>query len=292
MIKRFLVTAIMVAIAATLVVLRYQYHLDNPWTRDALVRAHIIQITPRVTGPVIALHIDDNSRVEEGQLLFEIDPVPYETALAKAEANLLQAQAALDKTENENNRAIQLERREPGTISTLQLNNYANAVEAADANVKAAEAALREAKLNLEYTKVYAAADGFITNLTLREGAQVVANQPVVALIDEDSFWVEGFFKETDLAGIDIGDAAVVTLMSHPDLPMEARVETIGFGIAQQDGSTGAFLLPNVNPNFQWIRLAQRVPIKVKLDQVPTSLQLRVGTSASIQIQKSVTAED
>ncbi len=292
MIKRFLVTAVVVAIAVTLVLMRYQYHLNNPWTRDALVRAHIIQITPRVTGPVIKLHIDDNSRVEQGQLLFEIDPVPYETALAKAEANRLQAEAALDKTENENNRAKQLERREPGTISTLQLNNYANAVEAAAANVKAAEAALREAKLNLGYTKVYAAADGFITNLTLREGAQVVANQPVVALIDEDSFWIEGFFKETDLGGIDIGDAAVVTLMSYPDTPLAARVDTIGFGIAQQDGSTGSFLLPNVNPNFQWIRLAQRVPIKVKLTQVPPSLQLRVGTSASIQIRKNKNAEE
>ncbi|MBY6095534.1 HlyD family secretion protein [Ferrimonas balearica] len=288
MMKRYLFTGLVVVIAVTMVALRYQHHLDNPWTRDALVRAHIIQITPRVTGPLSAVHIDDNSRVEKGQLLFEVDPVPYQTALAKAEANRLQAKAALDKASNENRRSQQLERRQPGTVSTLQLNNYQNAVDAAHANLKAAEAAAHEAELNLEYTRIHAAKSGFITNLNLHEGTQVVANQPMVALIDEASFWVEGFFKETDLHGITIGDRATVTLMGFPEQPLVGQVTSIGYGIAQNDGSTGAFLLPNVNPNFQWIRLAQRVPVKVQLNALPDTIQLRVGTTASVQIEKSL----
>ncbi|MBY5992877.1 HlyD family secretion protein [Ferrimonas balearica] len=282
-----MLTGLVVATAVTLVTLRYQHHLDNPWTRDGLVRAQIIQITPRVTGPLSQVHIEDNAQVERGQLLFEIDPVPYQTALAKADAGLLQAQAALDKARNENDRAVRLERRQPGTVSVLELNNHQNAVDSAAANVKAAEAAAHEAALNLEYTRIHAAHDGFITNLNLHEGTQAVANQPMVALIDQDSFWIEGFFKETDLHGIAIGDSATVTLMGFPDRPLPGRVTSIGYGIAQSDGSTGAFLLPNVNPNFQWIRLAQRVPVKVALAELPEGIQLRVGTTASVQIEKS-----
>ncbi|SHH21315.1 HlyD family secretion protein [Ferrimonas marina] len=285
---RFLVTGCIIALAVALVGQRYHHHLDNPWTRDGLVRAHIIQVTPRVTGPLKRVHIEDNSQVAEGQLLFEVDPVPYETALAKAEAGLLQAKAALEKAVNENNRSKRLEQREPNSISTLQLNNYQNAVDVAEANVKAAEAGVREAQLNLEYTKIYAAADGFITNLNLHEGTQVVANQPMVALIDQNSFWVDGFFKETDLNGVAVGDRAEVTLMGYSDHTLTGEVTSIGYGIAQSDGSTGAFLLPNVNPNFQWIRLAQRVPVKVTLDSLPQEIQLRVGTTASVQLSKSV----
>ncbi|MDF5356551.1 HlyD family secretion protein, partial [Vibrio parahaemolyticus] len=159
-------------------------------------------------------------------------------------------------------------------------------VETAVANVELAKANVEEAKLNLDYTKVYAPTNGYITNLNLRVGSQVVANSPVVALIDEDSFWIEGYFKETDLVGVNPEDIAYVTLMMHNDVQLKGEIKSIGYGIAKQDGSTGNDLLPNVNPNFQWIRLAQRIPIKVKLDELPDDLQLRVGMTASIKIIK------
>lgn len=168
----------------------------------------------------------------------------------------------------------------------LTLNNLNNAVETNAANVALAKANVEEAHLNLKYTKVYAPTNGFITNLNLREGSQVVANTPVVALIDEDSFWIEGYFKETDLVNVAPNDKAIVTLMMHNDVQLKGHIKSIGFGIATQDGSTGNNLLPNVNPNFQWIRLAQRIPIKVVLDNVPEDLQLRVGMTASIKIIK------
>ncbi|MFA0661340.1 HlyD family secretion protein [Vibrio splendidus] len=286
MIKRYLITLLLVVAASSVVYNYYQSYSSNPWTRDGQVSAYIVSITPRVTGQVTKVHIEDNSQVAKGDLLFEIDPSIYQAAYNKALATQKQARALLAKAKNEEQRALNLEKRTPGALPVLTLNNLNNAVETNAANVALAKANVEEAHLNLKYTKVYAPTNGFITNLNLRQGSQVVANRPVVALIDEDSFWIEGYFKETDLVNVSPNDKALVTLMMHNNTQLEGHIKSIGFGIATQDGSTGNDLLPNVNPNFQWIRLAQRIPIKVVLDNVPEDLQLRVGMTASIKIIK------
>ncbi|MCF7484840.1 HlyD family secretion protein [Vibrio sp. A2-1] len=286
MIKRYLITLLLVVTASSVAYNYYQSYSSNPWTRDGQVSAYIVSITPRVTGQVTKVHIEDNSQVVKGDLLFEIDPSIYQAAYNKALATQKQARALLAKAKNEEQRALNLEKRTPGALPVLTLNNLNNAVETNAANVALAKASVEEAHLNLKYTKVYAPTNGFITNLNLREGSQVVANTPVVALIDEDSFWIEGYFKETDLVNVAPNDKAIVTLMMHNDVQLKGHIKSIGFGIATQDGSTGNDLLPNVNPNFQWIRLAQRIPIKVVLDNVPEDLQLRVGMTASIKIIK------
>ncbi|NOJ09272.1 HlyD family secretion protein [Vibrio splendidus] len=286
MIKRYLITLLLVVAASSVVYSYYQSYSSNPWTRDGQVSAYIVSITPRVTGQVTKVHIEDNSQVVKGDLLFEIDPSIYQAAYNKALATQKQARALLAKAKNEEQRALNLEKRTPGALPVLTLNNLNNAVETNAANVALAKANVEEAHLNLKYTKVYAPTNGFITNLNLREGSQVVANTPVVALIDEDSFWIEGYFKETDLVNVAPNDKAIVTLMMHNDVQLKGHIKSIGFGIATQDGSTGNDLLPNVNPNFQWIRLAQRIPTKVVLDNVPEDLQLRVGMTASIKIIK------
>ncbi|MFA0157593.1 HlyD family secretion protein [Vibrio sp. 10N.261.46.A3] len=286
MIKRYLITLLLVIAASSVVYSYYQSYSSNPWTRDGQVSAYIVSITPRVTGQVTKVHIEDNSQVAKGDLLFEIDPSIYQAAYNKALATQKQARALLAKAKNEEQRALNLEKRTPGAMPVLTLNNLNNAVETNAANVALAKANVEEAHLNLEYTKVYAPTNGYITNLNLREGSQVVANTPVVALIDEDSFWIEGYFKETDLVNVDPNDKALVTLMMHNNIQLEGHIKSIGFGIATQDGSTGNDLLPNVNPNFQWIRLAQRIPVKVELDNVPEDLQLRVGMTASLKIIK------
>ncbi|PTO95080.1 efflux transporter periplasmic adaptor subunit [Vibrio sp. 10N.286.48.B8] len=286
MIKRYLITLLLVVAASSVVYSYYQSYSSTPWTRDGQISAYIVSITPRVTGQVTKLHIEDNSQVAKGDLLFEIDPSIYQAAYNKALAAQKQARALLAKAKNEEQRALNLEKRTPGAMPVLTLNNLNNAVETNAANVALAKANVEEAHLNLEYTKVYAPTNGYITNLNLREGSQVVANTPVVALIDEDSFWIEGYFKETDLVNVGPNDKAVVTLMMHNDIQLEGHIKSIGFGIATQDGSTGNDLLPNVTPNFQWIRLAQRIPIKVELDNVPEDLQLRVGMTASLKIIK------
>ncbi|AEX24958.1 MULTISPECIES: HlyD family secretion protein [unclassified Vibrio] len=287
MIKRYFITLLLLCTAGTVFYSYYQTYENNPWTRDGQVSAYIVSITPRVTGQVTDIYVTDNSKVKKGDLLFEIDPSIYQATYNKALASQKQAVALLSKAKNEEQRALKLQKRTPGAVPVLTLNNLSNAVETAMANVELAKATVEEAHLNLDFTKVYAPTDGYITNLNLRVGSQVVANSPVVALIDENSFWIEGYFKETDLVGVDPQDKAYVTLLMHDDVVLKGKIKSIGYGIAKQDGSTGNDLLPNVNPNFQWIRLAQRIPIKVTLDKIPENLQLRVGMTASVKIIKN-----
>ncbi|OEF81253.1 HlyD family secretion protein [Vibrio breoganii] len=283
---RYFTTLFFVVAASFVGYSLYATYDANPWTRDGQVRAYIIEVTPRVTGQVTHVLIDDNSHVNKGDLLFEIDQSVYQAALNKALASKKQSAAMLKKARDEYRRSANLEKRAPGSVPVLTLNNLNNAVETAKANLEVMQAAIEEAELNLEFTKVYAPTDGYITNLQLREGSQVTANTPVVALIDEHSFWIEGFFKETDLEGVDVGDAGLVTLLSKSDHLMQGKITSIGYGISMQDGSTGNGLLPVVNPNFEWIRLAQRIPVKIKLTNVPDDLQLRIGMTASVKIIK------
>ena len=154
----------------------------------------------------------------------------------------------------------------------------------ANPRLRRAEADLELAQLNLDFTKVLAPVDGYITNLQSRVGDSAVANQAIVAVIDPDSFYVEAFFRETFVGNFQNGDRAVVTLMSYPDTPLQGRVESIGWGIAQQNGSTGFQLLPTVKPTFEWIRLAQRIPVMVRIEKLPDNIKLRAGTTASVVV--------
>jgi multidrug resistance efflux pump len=150
--------------------------------------------------------------------------------------------------------------------------------------LRSSQAKAREAELNLEFTQVRASVDGYVTNLNLRLGSQAVADQAALALVDVNSFWIHGFFRENYIGPIRLGDRAVVTLMTYPDTPLEGRVESLGWGIAQDDGSVGENLLPSISPTFEWIRLAQRVPVRVRLLEVPDEVKLRVGTTASVLV--------
>jgi len=195
----------------------------------------------------------------------------YEVTLAKVnqvKSVLLEAQAASMQAQAELAR-VKAELGAPGDKNP---------------QLRAAKATLEEAKLNYEFTKVKAPVDGYVTNLNLRLGSQAVANQPALALVDVKSYWIVGFFQETQVKDIKPGDKAVVTLMSYPDAPLAGRVDSIGWGIAQSDGATGQDLLPNINPTFEWIRLAQRLPVRVHLDGVPEGVALRVGATASVLV--------
>jgi multidrug resistance efflux pump len=158
-----------------------------------------------------------------------------------------------------------------------------------NASLRAAKAAAEQAVLNLEFTKVKAPVDGYITNISLQIGSQAVANQPALALVDNNSYWIQGFFRENTVGDIRPGNKAIITLMTYPDTPLEGVVNSLGWGIAQQDGSTGEQLLPTISPTFAWIRLAQRVPVRIHLADVPDGIELRVGTTASVLV---MTGED
>ena len=192
-----------------------------------------------------------------------------------ADAGLLQARASLTQSE------------------AMLAESRANLGALGDSNpqVRSALAALRQAELDLEFTRVRAPVDGYVTNLNLRRGSQTVTNQPALALVDVASYWISGFFKENTIGDIRPGDKAVVTLMTYPDDPLSGYVDSIGWGIAQQDGATGFELLPTINPTFEWIRLAQRVPIRIHLTDVPEGVELRVGTTSSVLVMTG-TAED
>jgi multidrug resistance efflux pump len=353
--QRVLLTAIIVLVAVATLLFKYWDYARNPWTRDGQVRANVIQIAPRVSGPIVNLTIGNNQFVKTGDLLFEIDPRTFAASLEQARAQLdetdnsyqalfeevesakasvvvarhsiTQAEATIkakdaeiekDKAELERQKVllpqkatsqksvqrakatyeVSIEERKAAVASAGQsqaslaqaqanlAKARANLGAAGNANpqIRSSKAAVRQAELNLEFTRVLAPADGYITNLNLMLGSQAVANQPALALVDVNSYWVQGFFKETAVANIRPGNQAVVTLMTYPDTPLEGRVTSLGWGIAQQDGSTGSDLLPNVSPTFEWIRLAQRVPVLIQLDNVPDDIALRVGTTASVQV--------
>lgn len=349
------VTGAIVLVAATAVFLKYRDYLENPWTRDAQVRANVIEIAPRVSAPIVNLAIIDNQFVKQGDLLFELDPrtfqaaydqtvaklastvdelvsldrqveaarasvEQYESLISQAEARLQSAKAQLDEDMRQFERyrvLVEDDRIPEARFDVIRKNrdvSAANVLSAEGALLQAraariqAQAALdatiasrgalgednaqlRQAKatvtsalLDLEFTKVYAPLEGFISNLQIRLGSQAVANEPILALIDSNSFWIEAYFRETLVSRISPGDRAAITLMGYPDTVIEGTVQSIGRGIAQDDGSSGTNLLPNVNPTFEWIRLAQRLPVRIEIGSLPAGVNLSVGTTASVLV--------
>ena len=278
----YLITITAVAIAGLILYEMFQDYLLNPWTRDGQVQGQIIQITSRVSGPIVTIPIVDNQFVNKGDLLFKIDPRTFAAEVAEAKATLVQAKAATAEAKDKAQRGRDLYKKDQGAVSELSLVEKVNELRQAEAAVQVAQADLHSAELDLEFTEVRAPLEGYVTNLNLQIGSQTVENQPALALVDISSYYVYGFFKETQIENIKPGDKAVVKLMSYPDKPLDGLVDSIGWGIAQQDGTTGADLLPSINPSFDWIRLAQRIPVRVHLTRVPEGVELRLGTTATV----------
>jgi multidrug resistance efflux pump len=257
----------------------WRHYEVEPWTRDGRVKAYVVQVAPDVTGQVTKVYVHDNQHVAAGAPLFEIDRARFELALRQSEAQVVAAQAALAQAQRESKRNTQLddlvsqETREQGQTRTDQ----------ARAALAQAEVNRDTAKLNLERSHVVSAVDGIVTNLDLREGAYATAAHPVMALVDRTTFYVEGYFEETKLPGIQVGDKVEVTLMgTRQALP--GHVESFAEGIADRDRSTSANMLPNVNPTFNWVRLAQRIPVRIALDPLPASVRLVAGQTATVKV--------
>jgi multidrug resistance efflux pump len=257
----------------------WRHYEVDPWTRDGRVKAYVVQVAPDVTGPVTKVYVHDNQEVKAGEALFEIDVARFELALRQAEATVQAAQAALAQAVRESTRNSQLtdlvsqETREQGQTRTDQ----------ARAALAQAQVNRDTAKLNLERTRVVSTVDGFVTNLDLRVGGYATASRPVMAVVDRHSFYVEGYFEETKLPRIHLGDPVRVALMGSKQA-LSGHVESFAEGIADRDRSTGANLLPNVNPTFNWVRLAQRIPVRVAIDAVPADVRLVAGQTATVQV--------
>ena len=277
-IVRFLVTLGVVA-AAVFAGLRLWDHYElEPWTRDGRVRANVVQIAPDVSGLVTAVPVQDNQSVAAGTLLFAVDRARYTLALRQAEAALLSTKVALGQAQRENARNADL-----GNLISQELREQTSTrVEAAQANVAQATVALDAARLNLDRAEVRAPTDGLVTNLDMRTGSYAQAGRAALALVDAKSFYVEGYFEETKLARIHVGDRVRVTPMGG--VALQGTVESIAAGIADRDRSTGTNLLPSVNPTFNWVRLAQRIPVRVKLDPLATGTRLVAGETVTVQV--------
>ena len=283
---KILLTLSIIALAAFFSYNKYEEYIENPWTRDGQVRTQVIQITPRVNGMVTKIHVVDNQKVKTGDLLFEIDPSQYQVKLNQAEARLQRTREAAKGTKIEYERVKNIYAKDKGAVSQKDLvrneTNYYKSL----ADIDSSTESLNTAKLNLSYTKVYAEVDGYVSNINFQIGSQASANKPILALVDENAYWVFGFFREDAIPEVEIGDKAMVTLLAYPDTPLSGKVESIAWGIAHSDGNPGNNLLPSVKPVFQWIRLAQRIPVRIKLDKLPENVKLRFGLTASVMVLK------
>ena len=264
--------------------MKFQDYFNNPWTRDGQVRAQVIQVSPRVSGAVIDIAVIDNQEVKKGDLLFTIDPSQYQIKIEQARADLKREEANARGTKIEYDRVRKIAAKNRGAVSQKDLNRNRVNYEKALAKIASYKEKLNTAKLNLTFTKVHASVDGFVSNINFQVGSQAVANRAILALVDKNSFWVFGFFRENMLKDIKIGDSAKVTLMAYPERPLSGQVESIGWGIAHSDGNPGNNLLPKIKPVFQWIRLAQRIPVRIELDTLPEGVELRFGLTASVMI--------
>ncbi|WP_192037292.1 efflux RND transporter periplasmic adaptor subunit [Halomonas sp. YLGW01] len=282
---RMLTTLVAAALALAAGIWLWQYYLYTPWTRDGRVRADVITVAPDVSGWVSRLPVEDTQSVSEGDVLFQINRQRYATAVDQAKAVVAQKQAEWESKQHEETRrnrlshqAISDETRDAARLDTR----------GAEAALAQAKAELEGAQLDLERTTVIAPADGHVLNLSLNEGNYVNTGHPVMALVKADSYYVTGYFEETKMPGIAIGDPARITLMSG-DTRLEGHVAGIGRGIADSNTSSNDQLLPQVEPTFNWVRLAQRIPVRIELDQIPDNTLLSAGMTATVRIHEPST---
>lgn len=323
---RFLFTAVVVLAAAVLGHALWKRYLYSPWTRDGRVRADVVQIAPDVAGLVATVPVHDNQFVHKGELLMTIDRDRYILALQQAEANLAAAEASAraagagaaaaaaaiagSRTEYEMFKAQAQRRLQMPEQSVISVEDRQNAVAAANnaraglqqaqashnqasagaqqalAAVQQAQVAVDLARLNLQRTEVRAPADGYVTNLDVRVGDYAAAGAARMALIDSHSYYIYGYFEETKLPQLRVGDPVDIRLMAG-GVHLKGTITGIARGITDSDNPTGANLLADVNPTFNWVRLAQRVPVRIAIDTaaLPKGMVLAAGMTATIEVQ-------
>lgn len=276
---RIAVTLAVVAVAAVGGKRLWDHYQVDPWTRDGRVRADVVQVAPDVSGLVTGVAVANDQPVKAGQPLFWVDRDRYALALRQANAAVSVQTAQLAQARRELARNRLLGELVAGEVTEQSLAK----VEQGQAALAQALAARDLAALNLERTLVKAPADGFLSDLTLRAGDYVTAGKPVLALIDRNSFRVEGYFEETKLSGLHVGQKVDVKVMGE-ERPLHGHIQSIAVGIEDRDRAAGSNLLPNVNPTFSWVRLAQRVPVRVTLDETPKDLRLIAGRTATVAV--------
>ncbi|BBV66135.1 HlyD family secretion protein [Kluyvera ascorbata] len=277
---KYFSTLLIAALAIIACWLVWNYYMQSPWTRDGKIRAEQVDITPQVSGSILTLNVKDNQFVKAGDELFQIDPTPWKIAVMNAQAKLAKAQSDLSRASHEVERRRGLSQ---NFISAEDLDTVNIALKVAQANFDAAKAELEHARWQLAQTTVKAPVDGWITNLTTRIGNYATVGHPVFALIDSHSFYVVGYFEETKLRHIREGDRADVVLYSD-DRKLQGHVSSIGRAIHDQSLATDGKLVADIKPTIPWVRLAQRVPVRIELDAQPADTVLVAGTTCTVSI--------
>ena len=291
---KYFSTLLIVALAIIAAWLVWNYYTQSPWTRDGKVRAEQVGITPQVSGSILQLNVRDNQLVKAGDVLFTIDDTPYRIALLNAQAQLAKTRAELAKAKVAQSKAASdaARRRDlsRNVISAEDLESAgtalstANAVlEAAKALTGVAQASLEHAQWQLSQTVIKAPVDGWVTNLSTRVGDYASVGRPLFALVDSHSFYVIGYFEETKLRHIRAGDSAEVILYSSKQ-KLQGHVSSIGRAIVDQSVESGAGLVADIKPNIPWVRLAQRVPVRIELSGLPPEITLISGTTCTVSI--------
>ncbi|WP_144111680.1 efflux RND transporter periplasmic adaptor subunit [Paraburkholderia sp. BCC1886] len=277
---RILLTLIVVALAAIVLWKLVGYYMFAPWTRDGHVRADVIQIAPDVSGLITSVEVTDSQQVSKGQVLFVIDHARYALALRQAQATAQQRLATLNQARREDARNRQL-----GNLVAAEISEESRSrVEAGEAALADANVAIDTARLNLQRATIVSPVDGYLNDRAPRAGEFVAAGHAVLAVVDMHSFRVDGYFEETKLRGIAIGQPVDITVMGEPNA-LRGHVQSIVAAIEDRDLTQGSNLLPNVNPAFSWVRLAQRIPVRVALDEVPADFRMIAGRTATVSVR-------
>jgi multidrug resistance efflux pump len=278
---RVLIT-VPVVIAAILVgIWAYRFYEYTPWTRDGRVSVYVVDTAPEVSGQVMNVLVIDNQLVHKGDLLYTIDPRDYVAALKRARAALDAANAQL-ALQQEN--SLRRQKLPLGDVSAEEKQLYVTNANVGQADVEAAAAALYKAQVDLDRCEVRSPVNGWVTNLTVRVGNYALTGQRQMSVIDADSFWITGYFEETQLRNIRVGAKARAVLMGYPDTEVLGHVESLNRGINDTDATPNYQGLPQVSPIFTWVRLAQRIPVRIHIDTVPDEIHLAAGETCTIYV--------
>jgi RND family efflux transporter MFP subunit len=275
-----LITLMTIALAAVLGGAMWQAYMGAPWTRDGTVRGYVVTMAPEVAGRIVELPVADNQFVHKGDLLMVIDPTNFKIAVSLAEAAVQQAQV------NAQNTAIQAERRRELTtlsVTVEEKQTFASNALATQAQYQQAVANLDQARVNLGRTEIRAPVNGWVTNLLAQIGDYAIIGTNEISLVDADSFWVDGYFEETNLDSIHEGDPASIKLMGYSQI-VRGHVGSIARGINVANAQPNGQGVATVNPIFTWVRLAQRIPVRIHIDDVPEGVVLVAGMTATVQI--------
>src|ERR1700742_1533383 len=282
---RFALTLALCAFAAFAIVGLWEHYMVAPWTRDGQVRAQGADIAPQVSGQIMKLLVEDNQFVHRGDLLYVIDQGDYKVALDLAKADVASKAADLEVKKNENERRRKLT---DLSASVEEKQIYEGSHSVAQAAYQTSLANLEQAQLNMQRTEVRSTVNGFVTNLLLRVGDYANKGSPNIAIVDSDSYWVAGYFEETKLGSFQVGDAAEVHLMGF-DKKLAGHVESITRGISAPNATVSTQGLPSVEAVYTWVRLAQRIPVRIKIDSVPADITLAAGMTATVIVSPTAT---